>query len=456
LLADPYLSVEQQREGKMAFSPKKQITASDSPEILSEEAEFMREKLEKAKKFHTETDDRLTLISHRGMGPTSLLGHNFPKEFLPENTIPAFKQAMLLGTDGIELDIFKSKDGKLMVVHDDELWRNEYGMPRDASALPNGETKSTYKVGEKNSVELKKLSMGPSGEKMPELREVFELAREANKIRLSAGLKPIILNVELKDSTATTECLDLIQEYMKEYPDSGVNFDSICFCSFNHDCLIELKKEATKRGIESIQIAPGIKTSVIYGEENVDKKTFAVKDGATHSKEGLKSLQETVEGNNFTAYDGILWDMGDGLINLAASGNKQIHASTSDFREYEADIEFATYLYKMSRIIPTYFKCDEIEKAMEVLSDIAQEFRELDEDRLILSQKNDLKSRADNVSKSLSTKTEDKLKSTAAPISPLGYLAYKKPAAPYSKVYKETQTGNKTPSPEDPKKPKLT
>lgn len=36
----------------------------------------------------------------------------------PENTIPAFRSAIEIGADWIELDIFRTKDGKLVVIHD--------------------------------------------------------------------------------------------------------------------------------------------------------------------------------------------------------------------------------------------------------------------------------------------------------------------------------------------------
>ena len=39
----------------------------------------------------------------------------------PENTILAFKKALDIGVDGIELDVHKSKDGKLVVIHDEDI-----------------------------------------------------------------------------------------------------------------------------------------------------------------------------------------------------------------------------------------------------------------------------------------------------------------------------------------------
>jgi len=338
----------------------------------NQELQQAQENIEKTQQFRRlPTTKNLTLIAHRGMGPSSLLGPKFKaSEAIPENTLAAFKQAIILGADGIELDIFKSQDGHLMVIHDDELWRNVYGLNRDGSSLPKGETKESYKLGNKTLAELKQLAVGPSSEKIPTLEEVFNLAKEANKLRKERGVPPLILNVELKDATASRECLDLITKYMENNPDSGVDFNSICFCSFNHACLKELKKEATERGIADIQIAPGIKTATLFGKDNVNPD-FTVKKGASYDQKGLAELKALVEGNNFTAYDAVLWDIEQELIDLAKVGNKQLHASTSDFRQYDVDTAFAHDLYNMSQEVPVYFKCDEAGRARELLLKIA-------------------------------------------------------------------------------------
>lgn len=41
----------------------------------------------------------------------------------PENTLPAFESALALGADWIELDIYRTKDGKLAVLHDADTER---------------------------------------------------------------------------------------------------------------------------------------------------------------------------------------------------------------------------------------------------------------------------------------------------------------------------------------------
>ncbi|MBW2550958.1 MAG: hypothetical protein JRE19_15285 [Deltaproteobacteria bacterium] len=56
-------------------------------------------------------------IGHRGTGLTRE-GHPFP-----ENSIPSFLAAMEQGADGIELDVEITKDGELIIMHDDTLDR---------------------------------------------------------------------------------------------------------------------------------------------------------------------------------------------------------------------------------------------------------------------------------------------------------------------------------------------
>jgi glycerophosphoryl diester phosphodiesterase len=62
-------------------------------------------------------------IAHRGAS----------REF-PENTMPAFRRALELGADGIELDVHATRDG-MVVVHHDPVPR-VVGQPRDPAQRP--------------------------------------------------------------------------------------------------------------------------------------------------------------------------------------------------------------------------------------------------------------------------------------------------------------------------------
>jgi len=99
---------------------------------------------------------------------TAIAAHRGNSAFAPENTIPAFEQAIELGTDLIELDVFRTVDQQLVVIHDPEITRT---------------TDSEGVVWKKPLAELLSLDAGAwfsenfRGERIPLLREVLELLR---------------------------------------------------------------------------------------------------------------------------------------------------------------------------------------------------------------------------------------------------------------------------------------
>ena len=48
-------------------------------------------------------------------------GHRGASGHAPENTLPAFKMAADMGADGVELDIQLTKDGEIVVCHDETI-----------------------------------------------------------------------------------------------------------------------------------------------------------------------------------------------------------------------------------------------------------------------------------------------------------------------------------------------
>ena len=97
----------------------------------------------------------------------------------PENTLLAFRQAIQQGVDVIEIDIHRTADAELVVIHDSTLERttNGHGNVCDHSLQ-----------------EIRQLDAGQA-EKIPLLTEVIQLAREAQ----------IRLYVEIKGATETEE-----------------------------------------------------------------------------------------------------------------------------------------------------------------------------------------------------------------------------------------------------------
>lgn len=116
-----------------------------------------------------------------GLTLTKIIAHRGSKGTHPENTLAAFKEAVRVKADGIELDIQLSKDKQLVVIHDETVDRTTNG---------HGD------VGQLTLAELKKLDAGswfkqnPIVQEIPTLEEVLDLLVKEQ----FQGL----LNIELK------------------------------------------------------------------------------------------------------------------------------------------------------------------------------------------------------------------------------------------------------------------
>ena len=64
-------------------------------------------------------------------GPGSkirVVGHRGAAAFAPENTLPSFQHAVEVGADAVELDLHRTSDGHLAVIHDSSLPRTTDGI----------------------------------------------------------------------------------------------------------------------------------------------------------------------------------------------------------------------------------------------------------------------------------------------------------------------------------------
>ena len=148
-----------------------------------------------------------------GKFPILVVAHRGFSGAAPENTLIAFEKAIAIGSDMIELDVHLSRDGEIVVIHDETLERttNGKGMVVD----------HTLK-------ELKKLdagfSFGPqfAGERIPTLKEVLDLAK---------GRVPV--NIEIKNPThGKYPIAELTEKALREVKQAGM-MDQVIFSSFN-------------------------------------------------------------------------------------------------------------------------------------------------------------------------------------------------------------------------------
>jgi glycerophosphoryl diester phosphodiesterase len=118
-----------------------------------------------------------------------IFGHRGSSGTDPENTIRAFRQAIAVGADGVELDVHATADGVPVVIHD-----------ADVSRTTNG----SGEVATMSLAELRQLDAG-QGEQVPTLDEVVSLLAGKLTIDLEIkqpGVEALTLDVLARHPTA--------------------------------------------------------------------------------------------------------------------------------------------------------------------------------------------------------------------------------------------------------------
>lgn len=150
---------------------------------------------------------------------TKVWAHRGASAYAPENTIPAFRLAMEQGADGIELDVQLSRDGKLMVIHDEWVDRTSNGKGR---------------VVDMTCQELKKLDFSNgmadyAFARIPTLREVYGLLRGS----------AMTVNVEIKYGEVQYPGIwDKLIQLEREMGMQG----RVMYSSFNHYVLKKIRE----------------------------------------------------------------------------------------------------------------------------------------------------------------------------------------------------------------------
>lgn len=132
----------------------------------------------------------------------------------PENTMTAFRKAVENGAKAIETDVQMTKDGRLVLTHDENVKR--------CTGIDTLVKELTFEEIRKLDFSYKSKFKDAKEEKIPELKELLIFCKENN----------ILLNLELKNSEVLYENIELLTK--NEVENYG-NQDLVIYSSFNHD-----------------------------------------------------------------------------------------------------------------------------------------------------------------------------------------------------------------------------
>ena len=177
------------------------------------------------------------------------IAHRGSSGSYPENTRLAFEKAIEAGADMIEMDCRLSKDGHVVVIHDDRL---------DRTARAKGFVRG------KTLKQLKKLDVGAwlkksfKGERIQTLEEILEIV--SGKVEINLEIKSVLrgpLGIELK-------VLFIVSHF--DYLERTI------FSSFDYQSLRRLR-----------ELAPDVRIGVLYGAGIKDNPFQAAREMNAYS-----------------------------------------------------------------------------------------------------------------------------------------------------------------------------
>jgi len=169
----------------------------------------------------------------------SLQGHRGAAALAPENTLASFRKAIELGADAVEMDLQATRDGVVVIIHDDTVDRTTDGHGR---------------VTDLGLAEIKRLDagvkFGPAfrGERIPTLREVIDLVKTSGKDRFR-------LNLEIKFAEGREgQPADLEERILQVLRETDF-LGRVTVQSFHHPSPAKMKT-----------LAPSIPTGLLVGQ----------------------------------------------------------------------------------------------------------------------------------------------------------------------------------------------
>lgn len=163
----------------------------------------------------------------------NIYAHRGASGYAPENTMAAFSKAAELGSRGIECDVQMTRDGRLVICHDETLDRTT-----DGRGL----------IKDHSYAELRKLDAGGwfdshfRNERIPQLYELLELVRDNN----------LLLNIEIKSGIVLYPGIE--EKVIAQVEAFGL-MERVIISSFNHYSVRKCR-----------DITPYVKTGILYME----------------------------------------------------------------------------------------------------------------------------------------------------------------------------------------------
>lgn len=258
-------------------------------------------------------------------------------------------QAIGEGVDGIEFDVFRTKDGVIVITDSD-------GSPTPVSSSDP----SSLRISDLSFEEVSRMSRA-AGHEISALRTV--LTEIFNHLS-SAQKNDFILNVEIKGPGTAIQTHDIIEDYIKA---GVVDRSNVRYSSFKHHELLTIRQKDSNAVIQ-----PTYVTSHYYGENRMKMPGFFVHPSAPLDHESIKKIAAFIRNNRCNAIDTPTSDVRSWLVDFIGElGVGFCSHPTGPRRVDDGPYEGLKLLHAFAAAGGSVlFKVDDIPEALDMIEDV--------------------------------------------------------------------------------------
>ncbi len=209
---------------------------------------------------------KVLVVSHRGDWRNA-----------PENSLQAFKNCIDMGVDMIEIDLHKTKDGQLVLMHDNTINRTTDGKGKV----------SDYTLAELKKFHLRNGMGRVTFHQIPTLEEVLNLSKGKILINIDKGYDYFKDVYALLEKTGTTDQVVIKSgyDYAKVKADNGDVLNKVIYMP-----IVNLNKPDAEKMIDSYKALKPVAIECCFSEVTPDVLRLLKKVNENGSKIWINSL----------------------------------------------------------------------------------------------------------------------------------------------------------------------
>ena len=308
----------------------------------------------------------MKILGHRGI----YTNDGYKGDFV-ENTLPALQNAFDEGADGVEFDIFLTKDKIPVLITYNDLSNSVEDLPANKRLV------SDYTLEELKNLKLK------NDNTIPTLDEALDLIANHKK---ETGKDPVIY-FDLKGD----DCVNSTYQCLSNYTNTEkLNLKSMLFGCQDFDKLQEMKRLEPEA-----QITATVSTETLFGKENVDvENNFSIKPNAKYDPETMEKLAKLAGEYGIHAVGLVVYSIRPELIQFCIKHQIGLVTSATNPMLQE-EIEPGLSQVIKGQLSPTFFICNKADKGRKIVEEIEDGIKRHPRQGFVPKAKTSRKSRPD-------------------------------------------------------------